>query len=313
MKNFKKSGCPGHIASVAHIYQRTENGFLIFYSLADFLVFFTVFCTTARCRKMTVLGVCPMLDHIHSITVADSRDAVRPFVRDYSSLFSRERNTILGKDHPVHLDTFGCAIKKGDKMIRTALSYLYNNPGEKGLCRKAPEYRWTFLAYANSNHPYSEPLRISEASRALRRAIKLVDYYNSHNKYLKYNWIAGMYDSLDERESEQLTDYIISKYNCIDYDAMISLYGSFEKACLAFDSNQGSEYEIKEDYSRDSHRSYFRASEILKNQFGYEDINRLLALPSHKREAFSRLLTNQGVLSRRQADKYFRIPWHSKG
>ena len=312
MKDFNTVEHHGRIASVAHIYQRTENGFLLFYSLSDFLVFFTVFCVSARRRKVTVLGVCPMLDHIHSITVADSRNAVRPFVRDYSSLFSRERNTTLGKDSPVNLDTFGCAIKKGDKMIRTALSYLYNNPGEKGLCRKAAEYRWTFLAYANSTHPYSAPLRLREASRALRRAIKLVDYYNSHNKYLKYNWIAGMYDSLDERESEQLTDYIISKYNCIDYDAMISFYGSFEKACLAFDSNQGSEYEIKEDYSRDSHRPYFRVPAILKNQFGYEEVHRLLMLPSHKREVFSRLLTNQGVLSRRQADKYFRIPWHSK-
>ena len=58
-----------------HIYQRTYDGYLIFYSVRDFLVFFTLLCTTARKYKITVLGLCLMYDHIHVLVKAPSGKA----------------------------------------------------------------------------------------------------------------------------------------------------------------------------------------------------------------------------------------------
>ena len=67
------------------------------------------------------------------------------FVKEYSALYAKDFNKTIAASGQV-FKTFGCAAKKGDKSIRTACSYLYNNPGEKELCEKAEEYRWTFLA-----------------------------------------------------------------------------------------------------------------------------------------------------------------------
>ena len=41
-----------------HVYQRSLNGLVIFYSLEDCLVYFTVFCTCAVKDGVSVLGLC---------------------------------------------------------------------------------------------------------------------------------------------------------------------------------------------------------------------------------------------------------------
>jgi len=51
---------------VHHIYQKTKGGVVIFYSLRDYLVYFTIFCTLAERMDVTVLALCPMPDHLHS-------------------------------------------------------------------------------------------------------------------------------------------------------------------------------------------------------------------------------------------------------
>ena len=311
MKNFARSGGQVRIASVLHLYQRTEDGFLLFYDTIDFLVVFSIICVEARRNKIQLLGVCLMFDHIHSIATAGDRKEISPFMRGCSCLISRELNVKQRRDCPVCLQLFGCAVKKGDKSIRTTLSYLYNNPGEKLLCRKAEEYRWNFLAYAKNDHPFSAPIKLNKASKPLRRAIRMINYYFSHGKYLRHGWLENLFQGLCFEEKEQLTDYIITKYNCIDYEALISFYGSYEMACLAFESNQGSEYEIKEDFSRDSHRPYLRIEEKLRNLFRYDNPKEVLLLPEQKRETLAKIMVNKGELSWRQAHKYFRIPWRS--
>ena len=49
-----------------HIYQKTRGGVLLFYSLRDYLVYFTIYCTLADKMDVTVLALCPMPDHLHS-------------------------------------------------------------------------------------------------------------------------------------------------------------------------------------------------------------------------------------------------------
>ena len=66
--------------------------------------------------------------------------------------------------------------------------------------------------------------------------------FRKQDKPLTYIILERLFRDLENREKNQLTDYIISKYNCIDYDRLISFYGSYDKMCLAFASNQGSEY-----------------------------------------------------------------------
>ena len=74
-----------------------------------------------------------MFDHIHGLLEAESRNEVSPFVGEYTRRYSKELNLSIGAKTPAFNPEFGCAVKSGDKKIRTACSYLYNNPGEKGL------------------------------------------------------------------------------------------------------------------------------------------------------------------------------------
>lgn len=73
-----------------HIYQRSQNGSVIFYSLEDCLVYFTVFCTCANRYGVTVLGLCEMYDHIHQLIVAQALPALSEFERMVNMKFTYE-------------------------------------------------------------------------------------------------------------------------------------------------------------------------------------------------------------------------------
>ena len=157
-----------------HIYQRTVGGYLIFYSVRDFIVFFTLFCTLARKHNIQVLGLCLMPDHIHVLICAPSRSEMSAFVREYTSRFSKKRNEQYSRKGQFFEHRFGSAPKSSIKKAKTAISYVYNNPVEKSLSGKAEDYQWNFLKYAHSDHPYSKKLYLNSASRHLRRAIEKV-------------------------------------------------------------------------------------------------------------------------------------------
>ncbi|MBR0222649.1 MAG: transposase, partial [Bacteroidales bacterium] len=111
-----------------HIYQRTYDGYLIFYSVRDFLVFFTLFCTIARKYHIRVLGICLMYDHIHVLVAAPSKKDLSAFVQEYTCRFARQRNVQYQRKGSFFQRRFGSAPKSGEKKARTAIAYLYNNP-----------------------------------------------------------------------------------------------------------------------------------------------------------------------------------------
>ena len=141
--------------AVGHIYQRARSGFVVFYSVKDSLVFFTIFSLTATKYRIRVLGLCLMYNHIHVLIEAENHEIVARFVQEFSSKFSKAynaRHALKGR----LFTTFGLSNKRGDKQIRTSLAYLYNNPVEDRICKRAEDWNWNFLAYADSDHPYSE-------------------------------------------------------------------------------------------------------------------------------------------------------------
>lgn len=54
---------------VYHCYHRALDKGVIFYSLSDFLMYFTIFCVRAVKYKVTVLKLVQMPDHIHQTLV----------------------------------------------------------------------------------------------------------------------------------------------------------------------------------------------------------------------------------------------------
>jgi len=170
-----------------HCYQRTINGFLIFYNLYDYLLFYTLFCVVTLRFDIIVLKLSLMPDHYHLAVIARNRKELSRFIQELISLFSRENNQQRGKKGPFFESPFGSVPKKGEKKVRSTIIYLDNNPVERHVCQRAEEYRWNFLAYAENSHPYSEPIRLSKASAPLRRALKRVKKYHKNGWYLRYD------------------------------------------------------------------------------------------------------------------------------
>lgn len=294
---------------VKHVYNRTRNGGLLFYSVIDCLVYFTLFCSLSRKYDIIVLGLCLMFDHIHILSEIQTHSQITCLMRESSSRYARAFNMSSGMEGQIFDKSFGCAIKVGGKKVRTNIAYLYNNPVEKKLCKKAEEYRWNFLAYRNSTHPFSPAIYMEKARKPLRDALAEVKSARSDDKPLTYNQLYRLIDKLDKTEREQLTDYIISTYNCIDYDAASAYYNSFDDMLIAIHSNTGSEYDIQEISTRGDDRVYKMMTRTLMKEYKMSNVKRLLSKPIDEKQKIAELLYGYTQASREQIGKYL---WMSR-
>lgn len=292
---------------VLHIYQRTTSRGLIFYSVKDFLVFFTVFSRYAEQHHVRILGLCLMFDHIHILIESDSQKTVSAFIHDYTTVFARMFNRRYGLKGPL-FDRFGMADKRSDKAKRTALAYVYNNPVEARLCKSAEQWQWNFLAYARSRNPFSEPVVLRSASAGLRRAIRVVNDERNHRRHLTYGWLDRLFDGLTLAESKQLADYIVTAYSVIDHKRAIRFYGSYERMLLAFRSNTGSEYEIREDFDHHSGRAYIKMANFVAREKPFRNMGDLFKLPAEEKAVYANKLLACCGAAPYQVRKFLHIP-----
>lgn len=259
MKNAKRTVIGGILN---HVYQRTKDGVLLFYNVSDYLVLFTIICTVAPKHGVRILALSLMPD----------------------------------PEGPLFESPFGSVPVIGDKKARTNLCYVGNNGVERRLCKKAEEYRWSFLAYAISDHPFSPKLISREASAALRKGIKEIDAEHAAEKPLTYKQIKRLFSKLEKDEKLQLTDYIISTYNCIDYDAAIRYFDGYQNMLTAMHSNTGSEHDLNEVFVGKSDAYYAKMSSWIIKEL----------------ELFSRLLRATSAPPE-QVAKYLRIQLRHEG
>ena len=291
-----------------HCYQRTINGFLIFYSVSDFLVFFTILCTTARKYKIRILSVCLMVDHIHLSMIEDRKGDLSNFVRDYSKTFSFFHNRTCHHTGAFFESPFGRAPKFGEKKIRTNLVYVGNNAPERHLCAKAEEYRWNFLAYAVSDHPFSEELVVGKSSRPLQRIRRRILSLYHKNHPLPYAFLQASFSGLNRKEKDQLVDFIVSTYNVIDYASSLQFFTSYGDMLTAMHANIGSEHDIKEVFVGKSDAYYAGMSAILLKEKGFTDIHDMLALDLDEKFKLFLLLNGRTDALPRQIASFLRMP-----
>ena len=253
---------------VWHIYQRARHGFVVFYNTRDCLVFFTIFSIKATRHNIKVLGLCLMFNHIHIIVEAPDNTMVAAFMRDVMSRFAM----------------------------------LYNNPVEDGLCRKAEEWQWNFLAYAQSACPFSDKLTLKRATKKLRRSTEQARDLRKSGCILGYEAIDSLCKELDATEKKQMTDYIINLYSVINFSSTTSFYGNYSKMSRAFESNTGSEYDIAESYENHSGPSYRKMS-----QYASKDIYSLLCQPIESREKYLAELLQNCKVKRLHAMRFLHI------
>lgn len=268
-----------------HIYQRSIGGVVLFYTLQDYLVYYSVFSVYAKRYGVAALGLAIMYDHLHCLAISDKRQEVEPLMSAVSSVFARLFNAEAGLSGPLFQRPFGSAVKTGSKNIRTAAGYLYNNHTNKKLCDSADKVRWNFLAFAHNSHPFSDPVELDRASRKLRSALKEVKVLSGSGRHLNYGILRRLYNGLDRSEKEQLTDFIIDTYRVIDYGALEHLYRSYDDMLYSFNANTFNEYDIQEDEAE--RRGDDRVFNILARQImssgRFSSIKEILLLPDDEK------------------------------
>ena len=295
------SGC------VHHIYQRTLNGELIFYTIRDHLVHFSILSVCARRYRLTILALCQMPEHLHLTAKPLSKKQLADFVRDATACFVREYNRAVGRTGPLFDSRFGSAPKTKEKKVRENLVYVYNNAGERGLCTYAEEYPWNFLAYATSEHPFSNPFVYSKASWRMKKAIREAKARARSGDFLRYSFLERIFAGLDREESAQLSDMLVRLYYFIDFEADIAYYGSFEKMLAAIHSNTGTEYDNREVFDAGTDRIYAKMSMVIYKLGRYRNIREAtVASPDEKVRLFH-LLQEKTEASGRQIAKFLHM------
>ena len=294
--------------AIQHIYQNTADGSLIFYSVKDYLVLFSLISIASRRYQVKVIGICMMPDHTHLLVIADKVEDLSQFVCYYTSIFVRYYNPTVNRNGQTFRHSFGSAMKVDDKRIRSAMAYLYNNLVEKQLADNVESSRWNFIRYAVCSHPFSEPVNLAAASRALRRAMEFTRLIRQEERPLTYDMITRITNPLTDREKRQLTDYAIRQYNCIDYSMLIRFFGSYEAMVTAFNTTTGSEYGVGEVHHKESDAIYGTLTRLLLHRLPVSDIKDIFFLDEAKRRVLALMLARETGAPMFQIKKYLHLP-----
>jgi len=244
--------------AVQHIYQRTEDHGVLFYTVEDRLVYYTIAAAQSKTHDIRVVAAAIMFTHIHQSILADSLNDIHSYIHDVNTKFARLYNFRYGRKGRLFEKYPGRSQKSDSKSIRTNIIYVFNNHVEKGLCSSAVEERWSLLAYSVKRNPFSEKLLREKASGIMRRALNTVDRRIARHQNLEYKDLDKILPYLNSIEKEQYIDYVISNYSLISFRIPTAAFGSINALIMAANSTTGSEYDIHEEYSPVSDMHYVR-------------------------------------------------------
>ena len=290
-----------------HIYQRSINQFIIFYSMEDRLVYFTIFAVLARTYRIVVLALALMFDHIHSLIQASERKTYATFIGVVTLTFALAYNRDSGRKGALFEKAYSNAPKRRDKDVRTCIAYNYNNSVEKKLFARAEEDRWNFLAYVDNPHPFSAPIDRKKASKKLIRSMEAATRYHKRNEYLDYPVVRALFDGLGVDEREQLLDFIISLYLPIDRERLLGFYKSYEDMVIAINSNTGSEYDINEFFDPESHQDFAQMLEITGRSSFADDPRSIILAPLAQRRQIANTLLRLTGGSRNHVKRFLHL------
>lgn len=289
-----------------HVYQRTSDKGVFLYRVQERIMLYTIFYVVSQSRKITITALSFMFTHVHALIHNCSPEVGKSFMGKVMSTFTRELNLDSGRTGKL-FGRASCSLKKNGKAIRSAVAYVYNNSTEKKLYKRAIDDRWGFLAYAMSDHPFSEKIIMRETSCRLRKSIQAVNGDFSRGNYLRLQRIRKLFNGLNDSETQQLIDHIIVKYRFIDYSPAINYFKDFESMVIAIDSNTGSEYEIKEEFEPGSDKPYARMCAVAKGKGLLNDDMRIYRLTIAEKGMLLQYLTMKTNAAPYQASKFLHI------
>ena len=292
---------------VHHVCQQTVGGVLVFYTVSDFLVFFSIVCTVAGRFGIRILALCPMVDHTHIVVVAPGEMALARFVQQYTHLFSYEWNKSRGRKGPLFKHRYMSSVKLGNKQARTTINYCNNNPVERKLVHQAQDYRWNFLLYAREAHPYSPFGNTATLPAKLRNILREAKRIREGNGHLQYCQLERWRSCLSAEQMQYLADCLIGLWNVIDYGEAIGYYGNYEAMLRSFRDNTGSDYDIREDRLSYSDAVYGDCTRILLKEGHIGHPREIPSLPISIRKALADELARRTTALPRQIAKYLHL------
>ena len=237
-----------------------------------------MYCIVAKKYGIKVFSLCQMPDHVHDAVASRSQRDLVEFKRELNSRFAREYNKHCGTQGQVFEMPFGSAPKYGDKKARSVIVYIGNNPVERQLVSHAEEYRWNYLAYAFCPNPFSEKIVIRRSSKALRTAVKVIKAQHKAGKPLNFTLLKNITKELSSGELQQITDFIISTYNVIDYVSAIRFFDTYADMLTAMHATTGSEHDLNEVFVGKSDKPYAQMTSIILSQTDLKDIHQILTM-----------------------------------
>ena len=141
----------------------------------------------------------------------------------------------------------------------------------------------------------------------MRRAIEEIKALRTTDTPLNYTTIERIIKELSPGEIKQLTDFIVTSYNCIDYQRLEEYYDDFQTMLIAIHSNTGSEYDIKEDKTTDSDAIFKKMQTIIKKMTSYPDMTLVLSLPDSEKQRLAWILTAESGASHHQIAKFLHL------
>lgn len=288
-----------------HVYFRGKDSGIVFYCIQDCIYFLTLYTVLAEKHGMTTSAFTIMPNHCHAQQNPVSRGSFTAFNSDLSATYTRGYNEWHGRHGKLFDNPFGSSSKPTGKLIKSNLSYICNNGAEGRLSKGILDYRWNMMAYFNNPAPFSERIRRDRISKRLMDAIKMVDYFRAAGRPLGYRTQETIFRKLDKEERKQLTDYILFRYNPVDYSGIELMFGSVSKALEGMEANCGAEHDIKEDW--DDYSVYTRiGSAARKKGIRLERVN-FETMDAGQLKELRAYLKRTAHATDRQLDKYLHM------
>ena len=290
-----------------HIYIRSINQFVIFYSMEDRLVYYTVFAVMTKRYRVTVLALALMFDHIHHLIKTISRELYSKFIGVTTSTFVMAYNRDSGRKGPLFHKAYGNSAKRRDKDIRNCIAYNYNNSVEKLLFNRAEQDRWNLLAYIDNPHPFSKEICRKTASKKLLKSMDAVVLFHGRNEYLDYPVVRGLFEGLVPEEREQLLDFIVYLYLPIDKESLLGFYKSYDAMVLAINSNTGKEYDMNEIYDPESHQDFVRMLNLTQRSSFAADPRSIILAPDEQKWKIVKSFMDRAGASLNHAKRFLHL------
>lgn len=301
-RKFYKSG-------FQHLCQKSADNGIIFIELLDFIVLFTNICVKAVKHNVCIIAICIMFNHFHIEAAFENERIMARFMNGLTSVVARAQNRQYNTKGQVFKKPYKNASKYGKRAVKDNFIYIGNNPVEKKIVNHAEDYRWNFIKYLDSADPFSEPIDFQTASASLIELVKKVKELHEDGKAIGYKTLGKKWFLLDDKERNQLVDFIISTYNVIDKKTVMNLFGSYEGLTATLNAITGSEYDINDDLSKEDYRKYIKMREISREEG--VDLHKIHFRQGTQRDAsLSRLISrciNEVQASEYEIKKFFHL------